>query len=484
MILSDPPQQLRTEVAVIGSGPGGAVIASNLAQAGKSALLIEEGENLPQESSEAFSFAEMKQKYRSGGVTVAFGKPNIAYAEGACVGGGSEVNSGLYHSLPDEVINRWSQEFGVDDFSAASLQPHFAETQKLMEPSRYPGTVPESSRILADGAASLGWSSGDIPRLVEFTGETDQQGVEKSRRRSMTKTYIPKFLENGGQLLPQTRVIRLRKNSAGQWQLSALVGGKNPVEITADSVFVCCGAINTPALLLRSGLRHNVGRSLALQPMAKVTARFERPVNFHGLGIAAEQVKEFSPDYSFGCSISSKAHLAINLLPYADGTSHAMEDFSHLVSYYVMSRGNSTGRVSNIPGFRDPVVRYQISQLELENLGRGIKNLSRLLLAAGAEMVYTGVREQAIVHNEGDAAQLPDRLAFDSANIMTVHLMGSCPMGENKERTATNSYGRVHDVNGLYVADASTLCDSPAVNPQGTIMALANRSSYHFLNEG
>ena len=118
------------------------------------------------------------------------------------------------------------------------------------------------------------------------------------------------------------------------------------------------------------------------------------------------------------------------------------------------------------------------------SLGRlSIKNLSRLLLTAGANCVYTGVREQPVANNDGEAEQIPARLEFDSANIMTVHLMGSCPMGENTERTAVNSYGRVHDVDGLYVADASTLCDSPAVNPQGTIMALAQRSSNHFLSE-
>ena len=62
MIVSDPVALERVEVAIIGSGPGGSVVAATLANAGKSVLLIEEGANLPQDSCQPFSFQEMKQK--------------------------------------------------------------------------------------------------------------------------------------------------------------------------------------------------------------------------------------------------------------------------------------------------------------------------------------------------------------------------------------------------------------------------------------
>ena len=107
--------------------------------------------------------------------------------------------------------------------------------------------------------------------------------------------------------------------------------------------------------------------------------------------------------------------------------------------------------------------------------------LASLLLSAGAEQVFTGLRALPAVSNSQQLAELPESLAADADNIMTVHLMSSCPMGENRRMTAVNSWGRVHGYTGLYVADVSTLCSSPGVNPQGTIMALAKRSSDHFL---
>src|SRR5206468_7568428 len=87
-------ERIRTEVAVIGSGPGGAVTAGLLAEAGRAVVLVEEGPHLALDSCPPFSRAEMVQKYRAGGVTVAMGTPKISYVEGRCVGGGSEINSG------------------------------------------------------------------------------------------------------------------------------------------------------------------------------------------------------------------------------------------------------------------------------------------------------------------------------------------------------------------------------------------------------
>jgi choline dehydrogenase-like flavoprotein len=64
----------------------------------------------------------MRRKYRSGGVTVAMGSPKIAYAEGRCVGGGSEVNSGLYHRTPDDVLDAWRRDFALDGASPDDLR--------------------------------------------------------------------------------------------------------------------------------------------------------------------------------------------------------------------------------------------------------------------------------------------------------------------------------------------------------------------------
>jgi len=482
MIITDPAQATDVDVVVIGSGPGGSVVAATLAEAGKSVLIIEEGQNLPQDSHTPFSLGEMQQKYRNGGMTVAFGNPDVAYAEGSCVGGGSEVNSGLYHRTPETILKEWADVYQLTDADAVEMQRWFDICEAIMQPACYPDQLPPASKVLKDGAEKLGWESSDVPRLVKFSQQRDQQNIPVSHRNSMTETFLPHFYQNNGRLLPGTRVEKLQQNRDSSWTVHCKSNNlRNKVQ--AKAVYVCAGAVHTPALLRRSGITKNIGDSFVLQPMSKVTAVFDRPVNFAGMGIAAEQVKEFSPGYSFGCSISSRAHTAVNLQATAGGTKLALEQHENILSYYVMARGNTNGSVRNLPGFKSPLVRYNMSQDEFHNLALGTKGLSTIMFESGATRVFTGLQELPELTSADQLAKLPGCLQPESANVMTVHVMGSCPLGENTRLTAANSRGAVHDTRNLYIADASGLCNSLAVNPQGSIMALARRSADYFLND-
>ena len=77
----------------------------------------------------------------------------------------------------------------------------------------------------------------------------------------MTKTFIPRALRAGARVMPLTRAQRLRKSGSG-WSIMAVEQGR-AVEIRAEAVFVCSGAVQTPLLLRRSGITRNVGNSLA-----------------------------------------------------------------------------------------------------------------------------------------------------------------------------------------------------------------------------
>src|SRR5678816_1830819 len=296
------------EIAVVGSGPGGAITACMLAEAGHDVLLIEEGAHWSPDSCLPFSREEMLQKYRHGGQTVAFGANKIAYVEGRCVGGGSEINSGLYHRTPEETLDSWRTGFEVEGLSEKQLRPHFETCEKDLFVSFLPDRASEASLKLANGAQALGWNALEVPRWFRYGGQ-GQQGV----RQSMTRTYLPRFLKAGGKLLTGARVQRLR-DSGSSWRLEVCRNDVDQFEIQACQVFVACGAVQTPALLLRSGIHRNIGRSLQVHPTVKVIARFPGNVNSADMGVPVHQVKEFAPKMSFGCSISSPSYLALGLL--------------------------------------------------------------------------------------------------------------------------------------------------------------------------
>lgn len=468
------PDQISIDIAVIGSGPGGAVSASLLAETGKSVLLIEEGSNFPIQSATSFSRDEILQKYRNAGINVAFGDTKIAYVEGRCVGGGSEINRGLYHRTPDSILAKWRAEFQVDDLSSEGLLPHFLACEAVSHVEYLPEGASAMSIRLAQGASSLGWSAIEAPRLYRYGS-----GTGDGHKQSMSETFIPKFLSSGGRLIADTRVDLLTR-SAGRWRIKARSARGNGVpqqiEISASSVFVACGAVQTPSLLRRSGLTRNIGNSLRFHPMVKVVAEFAEDVNSPTDADPVHQIKEFEPKIGIGCSISTRPMLTLVMVNHPEYLGYVTANWRRMGIYYVQTTGGLS-HVRNIPFFRDPLVRTRGNVEELLRLAKGLKLLAEALFAAGATAVYPGIPGYPVLRSMTDVRALPDTLKNADGSLTSVHLFSSCPMGENKDVCATDSFGRVRDVDGLYIADASLLCTPTGVNPQGTVMAICHRNA-------
>jgi choline dehydrogenase-like flavoprotein len=469
-LLSD---QMSTDVVVIGSGPGGAVASTVCAENGRSVLLLEEGENLPLESAPHFSREEILQKYRNAGITVAFGGAKIAYVEGRCVGGGSEINRGLYHRIAPDTLERWRSRFDVSGLSPDEMVPHFLECEKTARVEYLPGNAPPMSMRLHQGAKNLGWNSLEVPRLYSYGGVG-----RAGRKQSMSETFIPRFQAAGGRLISNTFVSRINR-SGGKWRVSAMHAPKGQtsrqIEVSANEVIVACGAVQTPALLRRSGITKNVGNSLRFHPMVKVVALFDDEVNLPGELDPVHQVKEFEPQFSMGCSVSNRPALALALAAHPDHVEEVNRNWRRMAIYYVQNMGGC-GIIRNLPFFRDPFVSVKQSAADLTQLATGLKRLLEVIFAAGATTAYPCVTGYPVLHSAGEIAQLPEALTPAHSNLTSVHVFSSCPMGENKALSAVDSYGRVHDVDHLYVADASVLCGPTVVNPQGTVMAVAHRN--------
>ena len=471
----------RAEIVVVGSGPGGAVTACLLAEAGRDVLLVEEGADFKQSSCEQFSSQEMVQKYRNGGVTVALGRTNVVYVEGRCSGGGSEINSGLCTRVSAEILEEWSRTYAVQELSETDLRPYFETNERELHTSLSPKTAPASQK-LHDGANILGWQSRDVPRWVRF-GDSVDGTPSTVIRESMTETFIPRAQAAGCRTLSNARAIRLRRHrDAWEVLLERRSEGSPPerTRIRVKYVILACGAIQTPALLLRSGIRKNIGNSLRLHPMLKVIAQFPDEVVPFDTSMPAGQITEFSPQITIGCSISKPAFLATLMLSDADNLGEVEKSWRQMAAYYAMTRGGS-GTVRILPGFQDPLVRYHLDDDDLSELSQGLIRLCEALFAAGATTVYPSVSGLGPLHSNDDLSRIPVVLPAGDTNLTTVHLMGTCPMGENQAICATDSYGQVWGQEGLFVADASLLGSAIGTNPQATIMAIARRNTERFL---
>ncbi len=124
---------------------------------------------------------------------------------------------------------------------------------------------------------------------------------------------------------------------------------------------------------------------------------------------------------------------------------------------------------------------YSLTDGDLSRLARGLVHLGEVLLAAGAVELFPSIAGGAVVTDRTGLGTWWHELTRARAGIMTIHLTSSIRMGEERELTGADSYGRVWGTENLYVNDASLLPDAPGVNPQAAIMMIAARNADHFL---
>jgi nucleoside-diphosphate-sugar epimerase/choline dehydrogenase-like flavoprotein len=477
----DPRGHLTTEILVVGSGAGGAVTAATLAEAGHEVLLLEEGPNADTSQIATNSTEAISRLYRNGGMTPILGRQAMAYVEGRCVGGSTEINSGLYHRLPEDAYHRWRSDLLLADFSPGLMTPYFERIERDLSVSLLPeAEIPKSSVLFRQGIERLGWAYQEVPRCQRNGGSQFAPGA----KQSMQRTYVPRALAAGAQLLADAKATRLL--TAGDRVLGVTVAqGSARFEIRADAVFLCAGAIQTPALLRRSRITHNVGNSLRLHPMIKAAALFDEEIEAHEAALPVYQVKEFWPTITLGGAVFTPGFLAMILADNWPAYRHAMPDWPRMGLYYAGTRSMARGSVRAIRGLEDGVViRYQLSEADRRNLSTGLGHLGELLFAAGATAVYPSLTGAPILRSaEQCRGMLESPLPAAAMGLSNVHAFSTCPMGENVDLSATNSFGKVHGFRNLYINDASLIPDAPGVNPQGTTMAIAFRNSEHFMQE-
>jgi choline dehydrogenase-like flavoprotein len=426
---------------------------------------------------EPFSLEEMVSKYRHTGLAAALGSPGIVYAEGRCVGGSTEINSGLNHRLPDDLAADWRGTYDIDEFTPTVLATYAQRVEDALTVSMLPGPPPPASAVLERGSTKLGWQAVEFSRVFRY--EPGGRAV----KQTMSRTFLPRAVAAGARIIPDCTIERLAR--AGD-RITRVAGhrrdengGREPVEITAQHVFVCGGAVQTPNLLQHSGIRARVGGGLKLHPTVKIAARFPETLD-HG-DVPMHRVTEFAPSLTIGGSASRRGHVALALAEPGAPFGDALADWERVAVYYAAIRSEGSGRVIAVPGLRSPIVTYRLTDGDMSRLARGLVYLGEVLLAAGATELYPSIVRGTVVRSPDELATWWDATTRARTNVMSVHLTSTVRIGEDRSRTGADSFGRVHGFANLRVNDASLLPDAPGVNPQAAIMAIAARNCEHFL---
>jgi choline dehydrogenase-like flavoprotein len=479
---------LDCDAVVVGSGAGGATISAELAEAGFDVVVLEEGRYYQTRDFTADTSAMVRQLYRDGGATAALGNPPIMYQEGRAVGGSTVINGGMSWRTPDDILARWRREAGLD-VTEASLDPYFARVEKRIHvaPADH-DAIGKDNWLLKKGADAKGWKIIGNPRnQVHCVGSNRCPfGCPTGAKQSTLVSYIPRALHFGARLYADVRAHRITMHGKRATGVLARSANGHRITVRAKLVVSACGAIHTPALLARSGVRSPsgmLGGNLNLHPNIKVVAIFDEDVTGWQGAHQAFQVREFA-DEGLGCfaAVNLPPSVVAMSLPHRGAELGAlMQHYNQMVIAGLLCEDTTTGRVRTLGG--RPQAFYQLAARDAANIQRGLVLLCELLFAAGAKRVLMPFHTAHEAHDADDARRVLARnIPRSQWEVVTVHMMGTARMGVDRTRAVTDAFGFVHDADRLLVADASLFPTPSRVNPMETIMALATRSAAHVID--
>ena len=512
--------RLAADVIVVGSGAGGAVVAARLAEAGRSVLLLEEG-NLVADSELTEREDDMTARLYAERGMRATDDLSIILLQGSAVGGGTLVNWMITFRAPDYVLDEWSSRFGITGFTPADMAPVFARVEQEIHVTPVPADAHSpANRILLDGAQRLRWraSTGSINARGCVRAGFCGQGCRYGAKQSVDRVYVPRALAAGARLIPDTRVDRIailerdtsstdatrgsRRTTAPLKRVYATtldrLTRKPVAQLVAEApvVVLAAGAVGTPVILQRSGFGGGgVGRFLRLHPTTAVAGEHATDV-YAAAGIPQSAVcDEFirRDDNGYGFWIECAPHHPALAAVAASGfgASHrdVMRRFRQTSNLIVLVRDGSDLNASNgsvtVSRRGRARIAYRLADADRVNLVLGVEAASRILLAGGVHSVRTLHTVGGELRNDGDVATLRDRRwGPHDLTLFSAHVNGTCRMGTEPDESGVDPTGERHGVRGLYVADGSLLPTGLGVNPQATIMAMATMIAERMVDAG
>lgn len=471
---------LKCDVAVIGSGAGGAVVAKELAQKGFKVLIIEEG-FMPTLTGNAFD--SIVSVYRSAGFTftlpTSFSQPFILLPSGSCVGGTTVINEGTCFRAPDSVIEKWNRDLGLD-IDLHEMHKYFDEIERTLN------VHPVSMQLMGRGGVrialaceKLGYSYFPLRKCMSRCEALGLcvYGCPIGAKMAMSITYIPLATKFGARVYTGMKVKdidfkgrRITKVGGDVLDRAGRVLGRFSVE--ARYFALCAGAIQTPYLLLKNGIANSsglVGKNLRIHPCFALVGIFDEKL---------DGWKAISQSLAIDEFLEEGILFQVTFLPLSVAlANNYLVDLSEVVSAWdkvailgvMLSDEDSKGSVKVLAG--KPLIFYSLGKRDLIKAQKALVEGCKILFAAGARKIITPAYNFPVVKDLSEVRSIVPSGFIWSA----YHPQGTCRMSKNPLTGVVDPYGRAHDFENLYIADASIFPSSVMVNPMLTIMVFAMR---------
>jgi len=493
--MTEPNVQLEYDIVIVGSGAGGGTAAkelSELCQAGYSIALLELGPRFKASDNTRDEFPMAQQYYYSGGgFQTQTQDMTLAFAKG--VGGSTNVYTGVTFKLPEAAVKKWN----IDGINLTDLNPrmdkYIEENGAHFESEE---NINKNNKLFKQGCEKLGWHVDQFAINTRHCAglSTCNLGCPRSAKQGTAIVQIPAAEKNGVQVLPNCRIEKILESSNSGITLLAQITESESnhyetglYQIKAKKVILSAGTINTPAILMRSfGKEFNpvIGRYITCHPAIIMASEHTEEVN----GTQGPPKNYYSDQFSeterflLESCMYFPFSFARNLVGFGPEVDEFISRYPHLqmTLALVLDEAHKHNRVT-IDKQGNPQVHYDLDSNIQRAFIKSIRASAKLMFAAGAKRLHAPGSKHFFIrqHEAEDLDKLISDKQFKlgQVTIASAHLMGGCKMGTSPQHSVTNSWGKVHGHNNLYIADGSLFPSCSEVNPYLTIMALADRVS-------
>ena len=489
------PVRERADVCIIGSGCGGGACAKVLAEAGKRVIVLEEGGYFTSRDFDMTEQTAYRNLYqaRAGQATEDLA---VTVLQGKCVGGSSTINWTTSLRTPEFVLEKWAQVFDIRGLSSKDLEPYFDRVEKYLNVHPEPEENHNpNNRIILEGARKLGYrvrATGRNTKDCQKAGACGL-GCPFDAKLSVNVTYIPDAVKAGAAIFANCRAMRIDVVGPLKQVYGSVIDQetgtvKTDVIIEAPVVIVAASAIQTPALLLRSALANSsneVGNHLTFHLTSAVLGLYDGVVYPAGGIPQSAMCDEFLNRNNDGGGFWIEAvpvypTLASLALPgFGDEHKKLMRQYRNIgASIVLVKEIDSEGRVE-LNEYGRPAISYEVGAKDLAYMKQGLRTAAEIHFAAGAKRVMTlhSQMTEFTSVREIDAGLANAEWGTNELSLYSAHPLGTCRMAEHPLRSVVNSHCETHDVQGLFVVDGSVMPTSLGVNPQITILAIAEKSA-------
>ncbi len=469
------------DVCIIGSGAGGSVVAYELTKQGKTVAMLEAGNYYTEDDIQIQTRDDvLLNLWKNHGIFLS-NNFSVNVAQGQCVGGSTIINYGICFRFPEYVKKMWQEQHGVQltdqeiDAAYTKVEQQYGVTGIQQEG--------KSHEKIGQGCDVLGYSHGWM-----------KKALRGDKKQNALNTYLENSDHAKLKIFANCKAESVTKSGTTITKIQGIATDpdtklKHKVTVTAQKFVLAAGPIASSEFLLKNKIANSsgqVGKNFSLHPSSSVVGVFDEEINGQDYSVMAYVCDQFSArkQEKFGYVIESvfvsPSQFSIIMPHFGEKNLDEVRKYHHVSMAGVLVHDQAVGQIKlNHNG--DATLDYDLSKEDQEKMVDGMRKAALIYFKTDAKEVITGHIETTIIKNEGE---IEEKIKSDSAGqgkllIASAHPQGGNKMGSDSNVAVVDSYCKSHDLENLYICDASVFPTSIGVNPQLTVLMLATIAADH-----